>query len=534
VAAARDERHPPALIENRQSFDVVELLRQRALDPSQVATVAIVFARQVFSILKPTLAVEPMHLFLSHRRFDGEEVAASFHGTLLSTAQNAFRDLFDIRVGEDSQEVIEARLRESDAVIFLDTPKTGESPWILKELQTALSLQLPIVWIRIGSEEGRAPLSIMPAGTPHFRYADLNPASGDVAATEVGKIVQKAFDIHHRDYVDRLLDEFGRLRDLAHQHDIELNNVDPRRMIFSLTLPRKAERYRQRPMTHLIQLFGHAPTTKDLGEFSSCLKEVGYEPHPKHGTHYDSAILLAAIPSRVSAAVDERGLHTDSITDYVAEIQRATTTPKASKRRLVISGAFADCEPEFQQNMTSAVHAVVEASLRAGVGLLFGAHPTFQFMIFDLARRLRPHDYISTVRMYISRFFVTEPAIDELRQSAEVIPIDAVENDRAASLTSMRRAMLGDAEAGALVVIGGKTLRGGHTPGVDEEIQLARKAGIPVFLFGSVGGRSSELTAAMASEERAKTNGLSDAANIELATSLDYGRLARLILDASF
>jgi hypothetical protein len=94
--------------------------------------------------------------------------------------------------------------------------------------------------------------------------------------------------------------------------------------------------------------------------------------------------------------------------------------------------------------------------------------------------------------------------------------------------------MLGDAEAGALVVIGGKTLRGGHTPGVDEEIQLARKAGIPVFLFGSVGGRSSELTAAMASEERAKTNGLSDAANIELATSLDYGRLARLILDASF
>ena len=77
----------------------------------------------------------------------------------------------------------------------------------------------------------------MPAGTPHFRYADLNPASGDVAATEVGKIVQKAFDIHHRDYVDRLLDEFGRLRDLAHQHDIELNNVDPRRMIFSLTLP---------------------------------------------------------------------------------------------------------------------------------------------------------------------------------------------------------------------------------------------------------------------------------------------------------
>ena len=74
--------------------------------------------------------------------------------------------------------------------------------------------------------------------------------------------------------------------------------------------------------------------------------------------------------------------------------------------------------------------------------------------------------------------------------------------DRAISLTAMRQVMLNDSEAGALVVIGGKTARGGHTPGVDEEIQLARTAGLPVYIFGSVGGRSSEISATMTLAER--------------------------------
>jgi hypothetical protein len=534
VAATKEERQPPALVEDRQSFDVVEQLRQRALDPSQVTTIATVFARQVLSILKPTLAVEPMHLFLSYRRFDGEEIAASFHRTLINTTQKAFRDLFDVRMGMDAQEIIEARLRESDAVIFLDTPKAGESPWIIKELQMALSLQLPIVWVRIGPEDGRIALSIMPAGTAHFAYSALNPATDEVASSDVEKIVHKAFEIHRRDYVDRLMDELGKLKELAHQHGIQLHNIDPRRMIYTLTLPRRSERYRERPLTHLLQFFGRTPTKQDLSAFSVCAKDVGYEPHPKHGPHYDSAILLAAVPSRASASFDECGVHTDSVGDYVTEIQRFTTRRKAVKKRLVISGAFADCEPEYQQNMTNAVHAVTETSLRGGLGVSFGAHPTFQFMIFDLAKRLIPGDYLSAVRMYVSRFFVTAASVAEFRKSAEVVPVDAVGGDRAKSLTAMRQAMFNDAEAGALVVIGGKTARGGHSPGVDEEIQLARKAGLPIYIFGSVGGRSSELSAAMSPAERATMNGLSEAANEDFATSLDYSRLAKLILDSSF
>ena len=535
VAVSKDERRPPEEAGDAQSFDLVEHLRQRALEPSQAGTIATVFARQVLTVLRPTLFSEPMHLFLSHRRLDGEEITAAIHRTLLGTTQRAFRDLFDVRVGEDAQDVIESRLRESDAVIFLDTPKSGESPWIAKELRVALDLQLPVVWVRIGPEDVRVPLRLLPAAAPHFAFPDLDPASNGVSSDRVDAMVQMAFDVHHRDYVDRLLDDLGRLKDLARGHGIQLSSVDPRRMLFSLALPRKPERYRQRPLTHLLQLFGRAPTRQDLSEFPTCAKEVDYgPPHPKHGPHYDSAILLAATPSRPVAAFDESGIHVDSIGDYVAEIERLTTRRRPKQKRLVISGAFADCEPEYQQNMTNAVHAVVEGALRAGVGISFGAHPTFQFMIFDLARRLRPDDYFTALRMYISRFFVTDATIAEHQGHAEVIALDAVGGDRARSLTAMRHAMLKDPEAAALVVIGGKTKRGGHSPGVDEEMDIARGAGLPVYVFGSVGGRSSELIAAMMPAERAALNGQPESINEEFATSFDYGRLAKIILDSSF
>jgi hypothetical protein len=533
VATDKPERHPPQLIEKRQSFDIVENLRQRALDSSQVQTVATVFARQVLSELRPTFNVEPMHLFLSHRRLDGEEITSQFHKLLQMTAQKAFRDLLDVRVGEDAQDVINTRLRESDAVIFLDTPKAGESKWILKELQTALSLQLPIVWIRIGPEAGRVPLTMLPSGVPHFSFPDLDPASGQFTAESVDAIVQKAFDIHHRDYVDRLLDELRKLETIASAHGIVLKRVDDRRMIYSLSLPRKAERYRQRPLMHLLQFFGRTPTSKDVQDFAGCAKEAGYESHPQHGPHYDSAILLAAIPTRTDAHLDASGVHTDSIADYVAEIQRGISPRKAKAKRLVISGAFPDCEPEFQQNMTNAVYAMVEAGLRGGIGISFGAHPTFQFMIFEVAKRLRPSDYLSAVRMYISRFFVTDPTIDEFRKDTEVIPIDA-NGSRASSLTRVREAMLRDEDAGALVVIGGKKARPDIAPGVDEEIALARKAGLPVYVIGSVGGRSSEFIAGLGAAERKGLNGLTDAEQEQFATSLDYAALAQIILTNSF
>ena len=530
VAISVQARRPPAAAGVAQSFDLPEQLRQRALGESQVETIAKVFARQVLSTLKPTLVTEPMHLFLSHRRLDGEDLAAGFTRLRTTSTDAAFRDLYDVRMGEDAQEVIDARLSESDAVIFLDTPKTGDSPWIAKELRGALQFGLPIVWVKIGPEEGRVPLKVKPADTPHFTLPDINPLAQQIPIEMVEQIVHEAARIHHRDYVDRLFSEFLRLQDLANAHGILLKQIDPQRMLYCLTLPRTQERYKQRPLKHLLQLFGRTPTKRDIVEFSGCAAAGGYQAHPAHGHPYDSAILLAAIPPKRVPVFDDTGVHTDSIGDYVTEIERVTTRPIAAGKRIVLSGAFADCEPEFQQNMTSAVHAVSEAALRSAVGLSFGAHPTFQFLMFDLAKRIRPDDFRKALRMYVSKFFVTEAAIAELQNNAEVFATDAVGGDRAQSLTMMRRAMLNDPEVGALIVIGGKTSRGGHSPGIDEEIAIARERKIPVFIVGSVGGRSSQIISGMSQADRVALNGQSEGINDAFANDIDYSRLAEVVV----
>jgi len=127
--------------------------------------------------------------------------------------------------------------------------------------------------------------------------------------------------------------------------------------------------------------------------------------------------------------------------------------------------------------------------------------------MFDLAKRLRPDDFRKALRMYVSKFFVTDAAVAEFQRSAEVFATDAVGGDRAQSLTLMRHAMLCDPEAGALVVIGGKTFRNGHIPGIDEEIAIAREKRMPIFILGSVGGRSSEIISEMTPSDRAALNG---------------------------
>jgi SLOG cluster2/TIR domain len=532
VAISIATRRPPDAAGASQSFDLTEQLRQRALGLPQAETIAKVFARQVLSILKPTLITEPMHLFLSHRRLDGEDLTAAFTRLRTSTTERTFRDLFDVKVGEDAQDVIEMRLRDSDAVIFLDTPKTGESPWIAKELRVALQFGLPIVWVKVGSDTNRVPLKVLPAGSAHFVLPDIDPRTQEIPRALVEEIVHKAAQIHHRDYVDRLFSEFLRLQDIVAQHGITLTQIDPRKMVYSLSLQRPRDRYRQRPLTHLIQLFGRTPTRQDIVDFSGCAEAGGYQRHPKHGDHYDSAILLASTPPRNAASFDETGVHTDSIGDYVAEIERVMNPQPRRSRRIVLSGAFPDCEPEFQQNMSAAVHAVAEAALRSGIGLSFGAHPTFQFMMFDLAKRLRAEDFRQALRMYVSKHFVKDATVEEFQQNAEVFATDAVvgDNPRAQSLTLMRRAMLSDSEAGVLVVIGGKTARGGHSPGIDEEIAIAKENGLPVFIFGSVGGRSSEITGAMTTAERSALNGQPAKVNDAFATSLDYSRLAQMII----
>jgi hypothetical protein len=195
VALSSGMRQPPSVAHSRQNFDLVDALRRRSLDPSFISTVATDFARSIVCRLQPTLSKERMRLFISYRRVDGEDIAAAFDRAIRVRAEQAFRDLIDIHTGANAQAVIEENLSKSDAVVFLDTPLAGESPWIARELELALSYNLPIVWVRIGPTSRRPNLTVRPADRPHFDLPDLTVSALDAKPTLVDDVLQAAFRI---------------------------------------------------------------------------------------------------------------------------------------------------------------------------------------------------------------------------------------------------------------------------------------------------------------------------------------------------
>lgn len=533
ISLNRAYRIPPRAVVESQSYDIEEHLRNRSLTPSNLSTVANAFSRMVLSEIQPTLTKGRMHLFISHRRIDGEDIAAALCKSFRKQAESAFRDLLDVLVGEEAQDVIEENLRKSDAVVFLETPRTWESEWIAKELRIAISLNLPIVWVRIGTHHPENKLKVTPVGVPHFIIDDIDSLQIEFDPILVNKIIDKASDIS-REHANNVFDQFNKLQSLAKKNGVIIKQVNKRLMLYEVHVPRPSFRYWQRPMTHLIQLYGRFPKQDDKLKFRPLTHEYGYE-HPTLGTYYDAALMLAPIPNQVGLiATDIANGYVDSFDDYILSLEQVVLPLKLNlkaKNGIIVSGAFPDCEPKYQQYLSNAVHSVAKAILERSCTLIFGGHPTFQHPLLDLAKRIRPENYKSAVRLYLSRWYATEPMISEMSTQATVNTTDAG-NNRDDSLSLMRKTMIRDKGAIALIVMGGKTEASGRTPGVDEEISLARSAGIPVFVLGSVGGRSTQIAAKLDADDwNEKWNGLSVQENQLLMNSLDYRLIADIILD---
>ncbi|OXL85838.1 hypothetical protein BCV73_24240 [Paenibacillus sp. SSG-1] len=528
-------RTPASVISHIQSFEVVDQLRQRRLTDKNIDTVAFALVRLIMSKIQPTMSVEQMNLFISHRRIDGEEIASKFYNEFRRRANEVevFRDLISINVGQDAQEEIEKSLYNSDAVILLDTPRCGESKWIKRELQIALGLNLPIVWVKLGPNSDRTNLEVLPGGSPHFSFENLDGVDLEGSQNIIDDIIHKAFQIS-RNNAMTVIDHFNRLQQLASSKRIKLTPINKKNMVYRVEVPRKVEvlQYYQRPLSHIFQLFGRNPKDVDKRSFEPLLSELGYQPHPALGYHFDSGLLLGPNTSLDSLNVNGP-ICVDSIDGYVTFLQKYLLSDKrtATKKGIIISGAFPDYEPEFQKQLTNAVYSFAKAVLDKGGTIIFGSHPTFQHMILELARRLRPNDYINAVHMYISKHFVTQAAISELTSHATVFATENINNDREESLTAMRQAMISDEEAAGIVLIGGKQHK--HIkPGIDEELELAQNNGIPAFIIGSVGGRSSELAKDKIENGDNLINGLTEEQNKKLLTSLDYRSLADEILQS--
>ncbi|WP_424191164.1 hypothetical protein ACMYR3_08275 [Ampullimonas aquatilis] len=85
--------------------------------------------------------------------------------------------------------------------------------------------------------------------------------------------------------------------------------------------------------------------------------------------------------------------------------------------------------------------------------IVWGGHPAITPMIWSICEDLGI-DYAKSVVLYQSRFF-EDRFPDENKNFGNVVFVDAVPNDREASLLSMREAMLSRSDLTAAVFIGG-------------------------------------------------------------------------------
>lgn len=532
IAISVEHRTPPILLSKVQSFDIVETLRQRKLTNANITTVAYILSRIIISKLQPTISKDDMQIFISYRRIDGEEIAASFYTEFVARAEKAFRDLINIRVGGDAQNIIEENLRKSDVVVFIDTPKAGESYWIKRELSIALSLNLPIVWVRVGDPENRTPLDAKPSASPHFSCNESILENLQNDSEIIDEIIDKAFKIS-RESAARVFDQIKMLRSISDENSLGLYKLDSKNLIYEIKIPRKGFRYYQRPLTQIVQCYGRRPKEDEFLGMQHMLETMGYT-HLEHGAKFDTAILLSPI-KECEVNCDEN-IVKESFEDYINYLDIYLHPEKAKKfdkNGIILSGAFPDCEPEFQQHLTNAVYSFSKSIFLSKCTVIFGAHPTFQHLIFDMGKMHRPNDYLEAIRLYISKFFVADSFVEELKNHCSVISTEEVSNSKDESLIFMREQMINDDKAIALICMGGKTKAGGHKPGIDEEIALAREKGLPIYLIGSVGGRSAELAQYyndIGCAER--INNLSVDDNYKLMTSIDYQYLSSIILNS--
>ena len=526
IAMDREARKPLELVSESQSFDVWEELRLRKLDDGCLYTIALLFGRKIVSIVLPTMYNENCLLFVSHKRLDGEEIAAKLCDKLCvqSKITKNFRDVVNIEVGEEAQKGIETALAKSDVFIFLHTSMSGFSEWIEKEIRFALLNNIPIIWVQIDNANVDA-LPVRPGDKPNFSYNSQDFDNESKLTEIVDEILQKSFQLIMA-CSNEIYDQINTFRDFCNNKNLDFVEENKTEMIYNFQSPRKGYNYPQRKINNYIQYFGRRYNDSDLDKLTEFLKCKKYEDNQL----YDSAVMLS---NNVKMQYINKGIIEENCDDfyynwkeYVAEIESKYDD------EIVISGAFPECDEIYKQALTDAMNLFSKEILKSGFTLSFGAHPTFQNIIFDIGKKIRPKDYQKAIRMYISKWFEGKYNLLDLMKNAMVCETEIVEGDLLKSLTKMRMGMISRANVKALICLGGKIREDDTSQGIDEEIKIARTNDIPVFLIGSVGGRSSQLAAEYkASGKWHELNSASAELNELLTYNFDYRKLINKVMN---
>ena len=519
IAINKEDRLPEGPISRKQSYDVWEQLRRRNLDKSQISTIALSFARKIIARVLPTLYNENGEIFISHRRLDGEDIAAKIYDRLKIQAESMtpFRHVARINVGEEAQPVIDEAMKDCEIFVFIHTPKAAESEWILKELLFAMLRCIPVLWIQIDDADEKK-LKIKPSEKPHLQYKSENFIEEKDLIEITDEILDRSFRLIMEnsnrvfDYIKSIESLFGSRIICEHQD----------KMIYRISMERKGYHYPQRTIEQYFQVFGRMPTDTDLVDLNPL----------KENEKLDSVVALS---NKTLNFAEKHGIIMDSIEDFYyywnEYIEGKKEKIKLNRGEIVISGAFPDCDEIYKQCLTDALVIFSKAIIREGYILTFGAHPTFQELFFETARKTNTHDAKNSLKMFISNWFMERQLDKEeyYKMNCHLLKTEKKE-DLNKSLQIMRRKMIQRREVKALVCLGGKIKKNKEEEGIREEIELARAYGIPVFIVGTVGGCSAEVAIEYQKNGWKNLNDASDEINEEFLNSIDYFGLVRTML----
>lgn len=519
IAIDKNFRKPSYLFSDKQSYDVYEQLRKRDLSEEYIGIVANVFARKIISDCMPTIYSDEMNIFLSHRRLDGEEITADICDKLnvIAPEKNCFRDIVNVNVGENAQEIIDSALVCSDVLVFFHTELSAVSNWILKELSFAIMNNIPVLWVKIG-DVNISELKYKPSEKPHLSYLIEDFKNQDKLVTIAEQILNSSFEM----LLEKSNDVYDEMECIGNLFNDKLELLDSTQMLYLLSLPRKGYSYPQRKIRQFIQFFGRTPKETDFNLLRNYLSKY-------QDTEFDSAVMLS---KRISTRQYENGILLDNFDDFNYTYEKYIHGKFEDRPfDIIISGAFPDGDEIFKQNLTHALICFVKEILKEGFCLSFGAHPTFQELIFDTAKRVTP-SHNKKVKMFISNYFVSHSDIVKFNDRCTPVEVEKVENSLAKSLTLLRKRLIERGNVKALICLGGKIKHNKNEEGIREEIAIAKSKGIPVFLIGSAGGCSSEIAIDYFTNDNWNDiNNASKPLNEKLMNSIDYKESAKSVIE---
>ena len=317
--------------------------------------------------------------------------------------------------------------------------------------------------------------------------------------------------------------------------------LDPQRRILLLTRPRLIGRFKLTDRI-VVQAFSRRPNAEDAERFHQWLRERKMIFGPERRRTYDLAVMIGPSPTASRGRGDwdadrVTGVQSSDAGSLVSALNRAAANSPRSPdgRELLLFAAMGPGQGAVQE-FRDAVNDVATFWLGQGGRIRFGGHPTVTATVNWVASTDVPGRERDHVVIYQSEFFVTPQLLAEVSSIATVVgtPVRGEgDSQRAQSLTHMRELMIGGSSAVAAIVVGGRTYaESGRPPGIEEEVQIARRQGVPVYVLGAAGGEAALVAERLRQQNPPFAdlgNQLSSAENEFLATTDDYTAAAQLI-----